>query len=434
MKCFFSFFFLCLFVQVSAQNEEALEKRLYDLPDVRFQKISKPQDKHLKYLLSIKQPLDHGDPGKGFFYQSAVLTHKGFDKPVVMETEGYEMRYSGNEMEKMLDANNINVEHRYFGSSRPDSLQWQYLTFEQVTADLHHVNRLFRAVYNGKWISTGISRGGQTAIYYRYFYPDDVDLTVPYVAPLPNSLEDKRIYHFLDTVGSADCRNKLFEVQRFLLLHADEAVNKLRWYAKGKGLTFAYLGGLEKAFEYWILEYPFSFWQIGHTPCDRIPTNRSVDDYLEHLITGVGGIEFLTDKSIDEWVPNGYMAKTQMGFYGYDLGRYRKYLRHLRGENPSAAFVPPSVPVKPFDSSFTQAVSRWLDAKGNNLLYVYGSTDTWSACRVIVSPNVNAKSYLITGANHYKARVRNMPPEMQKDFAAAVARMTGLKADPDALR
>jgi hypothetical protein len=123
-----------MLIRLHAQGDEReLEKALFDLPGVHFKKYSKPEDKYLKYTLSIKQPLDHLHPEKGSFYQTAVLTHKGFAQPTVMETEGYEGRYKGNEIEVMLDANNINIEHRYFGTSRPDSLQWQYLTFEQVT-------------------------------------------------------------------------------------------------------------------------------------------------------------------------------------------------------------------------------------------------------------------------------------------------------------
>lgn len=435
MRFMFSLALLCLFSPARAQNEEGeLENVLYNLPDVQFKRYSKPQDKYFKYVLRIKQPLDHVHPEKGFFYQSAVLTHKGFDKPTVMETEGYEMSYGGNEIEKLLDANNINVEHRYFGSSKPDSLQWEYLTYEQVTADLHHVNQLFRTIYKNKWISTGVSRGGQTAIYYKSMYPDDIDLVVPYVAPLPNSLEDKRIYHFLDTIGTADCRMKIFNVQRFLLEHEAEAVTKLKWYAKGKDLTFDYFGSLEKAFEYWVLEYPFSFWQIGSTPCDKIPTNRSVDDYLDHLISGVGGIEFIADKSINEWAAHHYMARAQTGYYGYDLRRFRKYLRYVKGENPSATLVPTAIPYKPFDSSFIQRLYHWLDDRGDNILYIYGSRDTWSACRAPVSSKVNAISYLIPNANHYQARVRSMPLEMQKDFAQSIKRMININADLNALK
>jgi hypothetical protein len=435
MKYFISFIFFCLFNQAFAQNDETeLEKALFDLPGVQFKKYSKPGDKYLKYVINVKQPLDHRHPEKGSFYQQIVLTHKGFDRPTVMETEGYEGGYGGNEIEKLLDANNINVEHRYFGTSRPASMQWEYLTFEQSTADLHAVNQLFRKLYNNKWISTGISRGGQTAIYYKKFYPDDIDLTIPYVAPIPNDLEDKRIYHFLDTIGSAECRKKIFEVQKFLLQHEKEAVDKLKWYAKGKGLTFNYFGNLEKAYEIYILEYPFSFWQIGFISCDSIPTNKNVDDYLSHLLTGVGGIEFLSDKSINQWIAHNYMAKTQMGYYSYNLAPYKKYLRFVTGENPSGAFVPDSIQMRPYDISFTRGIIDWLEEKGNNILYIYGSIDTWSAVRVIPSAKVNSKSFIIPGANHYAARVKKMSPEMQKEFVESIRQMTGLNADLNALK
>jgi hypothetical protein len=435
MKYILFILFLSCFTSVNAQLEEAeLEKALFNLPDVQFKKHSQPGDKFLKYVVRIKQPLDHAHPEKGFFYQSAVLTHKGFDKPTVMETEGYEMRYGGNEMEKILHANNINIEHRYFGTSRPDSLQWEYLTYEQVMADLHRINQVFRNIYKSKWISTGISRGGQTAIYYKWFYPEDVDLAVPYVAAIPNSLEDKRIYHFLDTIGTSDCRKKIFEVQRFLLQHEAEAVNKLKWYTKGKGFTFAHFGSLEKAFEFMVLEYPFSFWQFGSVSCQQIPVKGSVDEYLDHLLTGVGGIEFVSDKSIKEWAAHHYMARSQSGYYGYDLNRLKRYLKHIKGDNPSANLLPDSMHVKPFDSSFTQKVHQWLEEKGNNIIYINGSIDTWAACRVLVSNKVNAKSYLIPDANHYKARVRNMPVEMQQDFAESVKKILQWEVDMKALK
>ncbi|HEX2607252.1 MAG TPA: S28 family serine protease [Flavisolibacter sp.] len=434
MKSFLSIILLLWTLQSSAQSEqEKLEQLLFNLPNVQFRLQSGPKDKYLKYLLTIRQPLDHEHPEKGTFNQYAVLTHKGFDRPTVMETEGYEVHYGGNELEAMLDANNINVEHRFFGASRPDSLQWDYLTFEQVTADLHDINQLFRTLYKHKWVSTGISRGGLMSIYYKYFYPEDVDLTVPYVAPLTRAVEDKRIYHFLDTIGTAECRTKLFNVQRFLLEHEKEAVAKLRWYAMGKGLTFDYFGSLEKAFEYWILEYPFSFWQLSNMTCEQIPENKNVEDYLEHTIK-VGGIQYLSDKYINQWVANAYTALTQMGYYSYDLTRYRKYLKHIKGENPTAAFLPRNISARPFDSSFSQRISNWLNENGNNILYIYGSRDTWSACRVLVSGKVNSQSFLLPGANHFEARVRNMPAPMKADFASSVRNMLGLEPRLEALK
>ena len=73
--------------------------------------------------------------------------------------------------------------------------------------------QLFEIIYRGKWVSTGISKGGATTIYYRYFYPDDVDVSVPYVAPVNRELEDQRLYSFLETIGSDECREKIRSFQ-----------------------------------------------------------------------------------------------------------------------------------------------------------------------------------------------------------------------------
>ena len=101
------------------------------------------------------------------------------------------------------------MEHRYFGESMPDSLNYNYLNLKQATADLHHIRQLFGQIYTGKWVSTGVSKGGATTIFYRYFYPEDVDASVPYVAPVNREQEDQRLYRFLDTIGTDQCREKI---------------------------------------------------------------------------------------------------------------------------------------------------------------------------------------------------------------------------------
>ena len=426
-------FFFCL-IQLHAQSDElALERALYDLPGVQFEKISKPGDKYLTYALQIKQPLDHQHPDNGSFYQSAVLIHKGFERPMVMETEGYELYAGEDEIADILNANDIDIEFRYFGQSRPETLQWQYLTFAQACADLHHINQLLKTIYSGKFVSTGISRGGQTSIYYKYYYPDDVNVTIPYVAPLPNSLEDKRIYQFLDTMGSQECRDRIFNFQKFMLTHEKEMLEKLKWYEKGTRQTYKYFGGLGGVFEIGVLEYPFSFWQTGSTPCEQIPINDSVDAYLDHFLK-ISPIDWMSDKGLAELIVHNYMARTEMGYYGYDITRFKNYLHYISGQNPSAALAPKYLAYAPFDTTFTHNVHAWLDEKGNNMLYIYGGRDTWSACRVIVSGRVNSKSFMIPGANHFQARVRNMPPDMRKDFAASLQQLLNVEVDMNALK
>lgn len=424
MRIILSLLFSLICVYVSAQSDEQLlEKKLYDLPNVYFKKISEPGDTLLKYDLQIKQPVDHKDASKGFFYQHVLLLHKGFNKPTVLQNDGYFLFDYRDEAEQIFDANNINMEYRFFGASKPDSTPWQYLTIEQATADMHAINEMFRNIYNNKWISVGISKGGETSIYYKYFYPDDVDLTIPYVAPLDNSLEDKRIYHFFDTIGTEDCRNKLYQFQLFLLQHEKEALQKLEWYSKGAKLHYTYTGSIGKSFEYAVLEYPFTFWQY-YGDCDSIPTNKSLDDYLTSLLKLVDLFPF-ADEGLKMFEAHYYQASTQAGYYGYNIEPYKKYL-HYFTENPSASFPPRGVTLPPFDSSLNANVQGWLDEKGNNMIYIYGGLDTWTSAGVIVSDKVNSKRFVLPGATHSTARIKDMPAEMQQQFVQKVKEIIGL--------
>ncbi len=46
--------------------------------------------------------------------------------------------------------------------------------------------------------------------------------------PLDNSLEDQRLYHFFDTIGTASCRQKIYQFQVFLLRHEKEVGGKAK--------------------------------------------------------------------------------------------------------------------------------------------------------------------------------------------------------------
>lgn len=416
-------FAFCLFAfgAYSQPNKQQLEQELFNLPNVSFTNATKPGDAFLTYDLFVKQPIDHQHPEKGYFNQWVQLKHRGFNNPTVMETHGYGMGRGGNEVEQILNANNVGVEYRYFGKSKPDSMQWEYLTIEQAAADLHAVNQLFNQLYKGKWFSTGISKGGQTTLYYKYFYPEDIDVAIPYVAPIDNALEDIRIYTFLDTIGTPECRKKIFNFQEFLLKNEDKALEKLKWYAKGAKLKFNYTGNIGKSFELAVLEYSFSFWQWGRS-CDSIPTNKKLDDYINELIKS-SDISFFSDRDIEQFASHYYQA-TQTGYYGYNIAPFKKYIKHFTS-NPSAIFPPKSAKSNSFSPELYRNFKNWLDENGNNILYIYGGIDTWSAPRVLVTDRVNSKSFLIPGAHHGTARIKTMPEEMKKEFVGKIKEWSG---------
>ena len=122
------FFILCQYV--SAQNEN-LELLLTKSPDITFKKIESAENFEATYELKIKQPLDHSDASKGYFYQKVYLSHKGFEQPTVIITEGYNRNKNRiYELTELLSANQIDVEHRFFGESIPTTMNYAYLNLE----------------------------------------------------------------------------------------------------------------------------------------------------------------------------------------------------------------------------------------------------------------------------------------------------------------
>ena len=388
-------------------HAQSIENQLFELPDLIFKEIKKADGFEAVYELRVKQPVDHHDPSKGHFYQRAFLSHKGFDRPTVLVTEGYtNTRNRIYELTELIGANQISVEHRFFGESMPDSLNYGYLNLKQATADLHHIKQLFKNIYKGKWLSTGISKGGATTIFYRYFYPDDVDVSVPFVAPINKEFEDKRLYTFLDTIGSDECRRVINNFQKRILENREKVLPLLDFYSEGAGVSYDYLS-LEEAFEFAVLEYPFSFWQYGHD-CSKIPDSSvSIETALKYLLE-VSDITFFSDRDIEFFGSHYYQSAEEMGYYGYETEDFATFLKALPiDSNPHATFLPDKMKVE-FDDTLLKKVHKWLDKNGNQFIYINGAIDTWSATAIRPNDKVDALWFFMEGKHHGNARISNM--------------------------
>ncbi|OJU55025.1 MAG: hypothetical protein BGN96_12670 [Bacteroidales bacterium 45-6] len=429
MKRIFLHFFLAFSVSLAVQAQKTtIDKALFELPDVIFKEIKSSDSTVRTFELQVKQPLDHQHPDKGYFYQRAFLSHKGFDRPMLMYISGYgQDRVFNNELTPLLGANQLSIEHRFFGTSVPESLDYSYLNLEQATADLHYINELFKKIYAGKWVSTGISKGGATTIFYKYFFPNDVDAAIPYVAPINREYEDKRIYSFLSSVGTEACRKKIFEFQKRMFHNRDKVLPLLKMYSEGAKLTFTYLS-LEQAFEYSVLEYPFAFWQYGSS-CEEIPAETSSLEEAVLYLNKVSDIQSFSDASIDTYLPHYYQSATQMGYYSYLTEPFKDDLKALPLKpHPSAAILPKVKGIAtPFDGSLLKKVNEWVAKDGNRIAYIYGADDTWTATGVPSSDKVDAVWFFMKGKNHRSARVAQMTPEEKKKFVATLERWLGTK-------
>ncbi len=361
----------------------------------------------------IEQPLDHRNPDGGTFSQRIYISHVDPSKPVVLITEGYDARwYYTSEITAELRCNQIMVEHRYFGQSVPDSLNWHYLNTWQAASDHHRIITLFKGLYPEQWISTGISKGGQTVIYHSYYYPEDVDVRVPYVAPLNFGLEDERIYSFLDDVGSSGERRKVKNFQKMALKNQEQYLDAFKAFSEDKGYTYELVGGVEKAYEYCVLEYSFAYWQWGYVASKKIP-GKSVDPekIIDHM-NRVAGFDYFSDQFIVEFRPFFYQAMTEMGYYGYDLDAFRPYLKHV--DNPIFTFtIPEDVEIQ-FNDELSFDIEQYILEKGENYIFIYGEYDTWSATAVSSTGNTNSKIFYKEGGSH-RTRINNMPEEQKKE-------------------
>ncbi len=420
------FLYIAQTVHTQATN---IDYKLFELPSAIFKPIDVPQGFRAAYELRIKQLIDHTDSSKGYFYQRAFLSHKGFNKPTVLVTEGYQQhRNRLSELTQLLDANQIIVEHRYFGQSVPEEMDYSYLNLKQATTDLHNITTIFKEIYISKWISTGISKGGQTTIFYKYYYPDDMDANVPYVAPFCLSYEDKRIYTFLDTIGDASCREKIKNVQFKILENREEALTYLKWYKYGAALDYTY-HTFEEAFEYMVLEYPFSFWQWGYK-CEDIPdTTRTLEQLLVYLLN-ISEIDFYSDRDVERYASHYYQAATEMGYYGYETDAFNDLLVALPvSPRPHAAFLPNKMEVE-FDGTLVKKVYKWLEKHGDRMIYIYGGTDTWTA--TAIPPNKDRESlwFFMEGIDHGKARIRNMSEQEKELLYRTLESWLGIPVNP----
>ncbi|RYG33125.1 peptidase, partial [bacterium] len=287
----------------------------------------------------------------------------------------------------------------------------------------HRIVEAFRPVYRGKWVSTGASKGGQTALFHKCFYPDDVDAVVAYVAPVNLGVEDPRLVSFFETIGDEPTRKRMLEFQIALLKRQDEIIPLLN--AKPEAFSM----GLAKAYEYGVLEVPFSYWQYASAafpiPAPDAPVKELVDAYNR-----IGALYYYSDIGRRQFGPFYYQAYTEIGFYNYDISGLRPYLRS--NPNPTNMdLLPPGLKEEVVFNPATLAfVYRTLQYKAQNVAFVYGETDAWSATQMQLLGRTNAIKLVVKGSNH-GASVRAATPEQKELFHSTLDRWLGLKTKRD---
>jgi hypothetical protein len=397
----------------------SLYQKLNQLPGIEVVRVKPVTGYTQGYELLVEQPLDHNNPEAGTFKQRVYLSHLDHAQPMVMETEGYSVSdFPQKELPDILRANLLAVEYRFYGKSRnAGEIPWQYLTVQQAAADHHRLVELLKPFYSAAWVSSGFSKGGESALIHRRFYPQDVQATVVYDAPLILGLEDPRVDQFIrDRIdNSGECGEELVRFQRELLQRRGEILPELAKRGEEKALTFSI--GLDKVLEYAALEYTFSFWQRGQT-CEQIPTaGASANAMLEHIESG-GGYWVYSDQGIEALEPSMYQHHIQLGYYGF-MTEDLEDLLQAAPQPSNLEFAPKDVTME-FDAEFTPSLIQWLRENGHNTIYLYGERDPWYAGAVDHGDATNAFT-LVQKDGHHLSRIRQLSEEQQEKIYAALS-------------
>jgi len=375
-----------------------------------------------KYVLKFKHPLDYAHPERGSFTQRVFVGHVGFDRPTVMVTEGYGGQRelnpeSAEEISQLLNCNLVFVEYRYFQESMPQPCNWDYLTVWNSLCDLHEVNQALRQLYPKKWLATGISKGGQTCMFYRAYFPDDVEVSVPYVAPLNKSVEDGRHEPFLTkTVGTEGGREAIrdFQIEVLKRRAAMEPMMKQLVTEKGYKINEGITEG--ELLDMCVLEYSYAMWQWGND-VHTIPTLKSSDRELFDHLVGVSGPEYFHP---DPYFLSFFVqAARELGYYGYDDANLKPYLSIKSSKDYlHRMMLPAELDTIKFHKELYKHTVKFLKRNDPKMIYIYGENDPWSASGVCTWLDFSKKRNMhlyVDPAGSHRARIATLPATQREE-------------------
>lgn len=374
------------------------------------------------FTITFEQLLDHQNPAGPKFHQKCFLSHAGYDKAVLLETEGYAARgNSGGELQSMLGGNLVTVEHRFFGDSMPAPVQWEYLTVKNAADDMHAIVSALKTLYKGKWVSSGSSKGGQTALFYKCYYPEDVDATVAYVAPVNVTQEDPRINHFIETVGDAATRQKIKDLKSRCSNGRTRSCPTSRNTPMARGGPFPW--AWRRLTRTGVLEYPYYFWQYGQSATNIPPSDASAESLAKYY-NRVGTMRYYADAGKRQFQAFQYQAFTEIGYYNYDITDFKKYMKTLK--NPSNLAICPDGAKIVYNPATMAFVYNFLQYKANHVIYVYGELDAWSATQMQLLGRTDAVK-IVVADSHHGARVSAFSPEQKDLFFSKMDSWLGMK-------
>lgn len=411
-----------LVVEVSAEWEgtnpadsaQDLESFLATVPGLEFEDRETAYPGYRAYALSYDQPLDHDNPSGRSFSQRMVLHHKGSTRPTILYTSGYGLTEDYlSELTNGLGANQLTTEQRFFEDSIVDDVQpedWHYVTVRQAATDHHRIASALRAFYDRPWVSTGHSKGGMTSVYHRRFFPDDIEVTVPYVAPISFAAPDPQYIPFLNQIGDDECREALRDLQREAL-DRFEALREIADDRPGGPGIFA----SREIFERVLTGLEWSYWQVtGIDGCPGIPEPSAASLDIYEAIDTYSNTDLPNDPNPGS-SPYYYQALRELGFQSNATEHLEERLEHEPpGEERLHPLLPPDVSPPTHSPDTMNDVQGWVLEDASELLFIYGEYDPWTGGAFATGDRSGVIAHYAPQASH-GARIRDLEAGARND-------------------
>ncbi len=389
-----------------------------------------------KYLVTFTQPVDWDNPEAGTFSQRVEIGITDRADVNFLETEGYSLKADlietnyVSELVNMYRGNYIHVEHRFFGASSPDNLSydetgfWEYLTLENAARDYHNIYTKLAPLLGDKWVGYGYSFGGLMTNAYAQYFPEDMNVYVPFVAPCADSLSDKRFYEFVYTkVGDAAfgakegerLRNLVTQFQVELMKHKEELLPSYIEAIDKTGMRFRFSARPEVLYDLNVLEFATMVWQYNQ-PFDEIERILAMPDDTEEAGKSKLDAEFellISLQSPMDWSPDMYAwpyyvaAAQEVGNYYYDFSYLRNALKREGAlgaltvtedmeENLlwDTVFTEEQKSAFTYDSKAHDELVAALKVTEAKMVMIFGATDPWISVRIPDPGNENIKTYV----------------------------------------
>ena len=389
--------------------------QLQTIPGATVTELTTEDHFNRLFEIWLEQPVDHNAPNGATFLQKLYVGHVDVTLPVSFETEGYaRSSHRTRELAPWLGINQLTVEHRYYGESVPSPIEWPLLDVWQAANDHHRVVELFKEIYEGKWVSSGASKGGDCAVFHRRFFPGDVDATLVYGAPILFEQNDSRYLDYYNTAGDAECRQKMKNYQREMLMHMDEFDALFEDYVEfvntNFGVNFQFTLPWRDIVYHSIREdYAFEFWSSDWEDCSTIPEeDATLQQLFDHYVGVFDIFLFFSDYGVDFWTPYVYQALTELGNYAWDLD----HLEDLEAD--VEPLVEYNVPTE-FNPGVMADIDQWVRTSIDNAIFIYGYDDPWRVAEFNLPASDNVFKYLNPFTKH-STRIADLPTTYQNEI------------------